>query len=488
MKIIFIFALLISAGYLSGLMAEAVMEGPESKILHLFNTGTVNSDWIPFFLNPDISKIQDLKKTIGVESFDFPSFIQYGELSTADQSPITSASVAFNIGVAPIVNNGKPSFQNVVDKCIFHSFDEFSPLCVICKISDMNGNVIGEGMVIEDHAYSPSKSIEIPLTPVPESVAPNGKQANDVQNVNKVEVRICSPGGEGCTPGYWKQSQHFGSWTAPYTPTNPGATKYGEPDPADVFTVPGSLMIKVDKVNIVLKDATLLQALNAQGGGVNALARHSAAALLNAASPANYAFSVAEVIAMVNAALASGDDTIIENTKDKLAFQNEKGCPFGRDPGPEPEPNPEPKCDECERPDKFTVKYNGPNQVTVEISNKGKNKITIGTFDDEDEIVVDAIALGFKTNKVNPDTTYNFIKNGQSVGTISIHTSCSQTLYVGQEFFDDGIKLAVVAGTLKGTPSIPDASCADTLSSSVSNEEQSSEEKEPPKPPKEKKK
>jgi hypothetical protein len=490
MKLLFIFALLISAGYLSGLMAEAVMEGPNSKILHLFSTGTLNSDWIPFFVNADIAKIQELKKNVGAESFDFPSFIQYGELSTTDQSPINEASVGFNIGVVPIVNNGKSSFQNVVDKCIFHSFDSFSPLCVICKISDMNGNVIGEGMVLEDFAYSPSQSIEIPLTPVPEPIDPNGKQANDVQNVNHVQVKICSPGGEGCTPGYWKQSQHFGSWTAPYTPTNPGATKYGEPDPADVFTVPGSLMIKVDNVQIVLKDATLLQALNAQGGGVNALARHSAAALLNAASPANYAFSVAEVIAMVNAALASGDATIIEDTKDKLAFQNEKGCPFGRDPGtdpdpdPKPDPDPEPNCEDCQKPDKFIVKYNGPDVNTVEISKKGKDKLTIGTFDNDQLIEVDAIALGFKGSRVQSDTTYTFSSGGE----INIHTSCSQLLFVGQVFSDNGITLTVVSGTLDGVSSIPDETCPVVLNSVVTQEEAPAEEVSSEAPPKEKKK
>lgn len=338
MKLLLIIALVISVGYTSGLMLETATMGAESKVLHLFNTGTMDSDWIPFFLNADNAKIQELLGKITVQGLEIPTFIQFGELNS-DQSPISSASVAFNIDVIPIIDNGKSSLQNVVDKCIFHSFDAFSPLCVICIISDMNGNVIGEGIVLEETPYSPSDSVEILLTPVPEPTLPNEKLANDVQNVNKVEVTICTPG-EGCTPGYWKQMQHFGSWTAPYTPTNPGATKYGEPDPADVFTVPAPLMIKVDKVNIVLKDATLLQALNAQGGQVNALARHSAAALLNAASTANYAFTVAEVIAMVNAALASGDDTIIENTKNTLSGENEKGCPFGLNPGDSQEDEP----------------------------------------------------------------------------------------------------------------------------------------------------
>ena len=28
-------------------------------------------------------------------------------------------------------------------------------------------------------------------------------------------------GGQGCTPGYWKQDHHFDDWTDPYDPTDP---------------------------------------------------------------------------------------------------------------------------------------------------------------------------------------------------------------------------------------------------------------------------
>ena len=70
-----------------------------------------------------------------------------------------------------------------------------------------------------------------------------------------------------------------------------------------------------------MTDPTLLQALEANGGEVNALARHATAALLNAANPAvHYPGSVAEIISMVNAALSGGD---ISSTKDVLAEWNE---------------------------------------------------------------------------------------------------------------------------------------------------------------------
>ena len=86
---------------------------------------------------------------------------------------------------------------------------------------------------------------------------------------NAIAGDVCN---EGCTPGYWKQSQHFGSWTAPYTPST---------HLRDIFvTSPVTLV----------PDDTLLEALNYQGGpgvpgATQILLRAAVAALLNASSP-----------------------------------------------------------------------------------------------------------------------------------------------------------------------------------------------------------
>ena len=102
-------------------------------------------------------------------------------------------------------------------------------------------------------------------------------------------------GGEGCTPGYWKQTQHFDSW---------------------VGFQPGQFFDVVFGVDVTLRSGgqgtvtnpTLLQALEATGGGVNALARHAVAALLNASNPdVESDFTVAQVIALVQDAIESGD-------------------------------------------------------------------------------------------------------------------------------------------------------------------------------------
>ena len=116
------------------------------------------------------------------------------------------------------------------------------------------------------------------------------------------------PGDEGCTPGYWKQRHHLGSWTT----YSPGDSYDG------VFGVASAF------------GGTLLDALKRGGGGENALGRHAVAALLNAASGGvSAAFSEAQVIAMVQGAYASGD---FEAAKNLLAAANELGCPLGRNP------------------------------------------------------------------------------------------------------------------------------------------------------------
>lgn len=112
------------------------------------------------------------------------------------------------------------------------------------------------------------------------------------------------PGGEGCTPGYWKQSQHFDSWPAPYTPSTLFSAVF-----EDAF--PGW---------------TLLQVLQNGGGGLDALGRHTVAALLNAASSGvNYNLTVQGVIDGFNNVFPGGD---YEGQKNIFAGFNEQGCPL----------------------------------------------------------------------------------------------------------------------------------------------------------------
>jgi hypothetical protein len=121
-------------------------------------------------------------------------------------------------------------------------------------------------------------------------------EINGVKNSGQWRI-TCEPppGGQGCTPGYWKN--HLEDWPP---------TGYF---PSDYFNT-------VFGVSYFSPTYTLLDAINQGGGGILRLARHGTAALLNAAHPAvNYPFSVAQVIAMVQAGSA-----------DPLAAANELGC------------------------------------------------------------------------------------------------------------------------------------------------------------------
>jgi hypothetical protein len=118
------------------------------------------------------------------------------------------------------------------------------------------------------------------------------------------------PGQEGCTPGFWKQPQHLDAWVG----FSPSQTL------ESVFDVPDAFG---------LDDVTLLAALDFEGGSTTAdaaevLLRQAVAALLNAASPdVDYPLTVAEIIAQVNAALASGDrDTILALAEELDTFNN----------------------------------------------------------------------------------------------------------------------------------------------------------------------
>jgi hypothetical protein len=122
-----------------------------------------------------------------------------------------------------------------------------------------------------------------------------------------------TPGNEGCTPGFWKQPQHFDSWPVSTSTTLAGAG----------FTSTGHSA-----------GTTLLEALSFQGGPTvqdakDILLRAAAAAYLNSFA-VDYPLSTAEVISMVNDALASGDRATILALAGVLDANNNGagGCPF----------------------------------------------------------------------------------------------------------------------------------------------------------------
>jgi len=133
-----------------------------------------------------------------------------------------------------------------------------------------------------------------------------------------------NPGGEGCTPGYWRN--HADRWLGA-SPSDSYNTTFG------ITSAMGASF-------------TLGQAIWAGGGGENALARHATAGLLNSlggipnesnSETVNYPYTTAQVKAIVQGAYATVDDPLtpanefanaIEAAKNQLAAGNELGCPL----------------------------------------------------------------------------------------------------------------------------------------------------------------
>jgi hypothetical protein len=123
-------------------------------------------------------------------------------------------------------------------------------------------------------------------------------------------------GGEGCTPGYWKN--HTDSWAAAGVSTS--ATVKSVWSTASAYGVIG--------------DASLLQALSFSGGsgvsgGARILLRAATAAYLNASHlDVSYELSAAQIVSDVNAALASANRATMLSLATQLDELNNAGCPL----------------------------------------------------------------------------------------------------------------------------------------------------------------
>ena len=121
--------------------------------------------------------------------------------------------------------------------------------------------------------------------------------------------------GEGCTPGYWKVDKHAAAW---------GPTGYTSGQRVGSVFANSSLY--------GLNNYTLLQSLSFKGGSDNVgaagiLFRAATAAILNAGHPAiDYYLTAAQIVAQVNAALATNDRQTILLLATELDTANNAGC------------------------------------------------------------------------------------------------------------------------------------------------------------------
>lgn len=120
-------------------------------------------------------------------------------------------------------------------------------------------------------------------------------------------------GGDGCTPGYWKQIHHYDSWPTSVSPD----TLF-----SDIFNRVISIRTKGGNID----NPTLSQALTALGGQINTAARHATAAYLNALSQdVNYDMTTSKII---NVFQESYDSNNFGDLIDGLVNFNEQNCPL----------------------------------------------------------------------------------------------------------------------------------------------------------------
>ena len=155
---------------------------------------------------------------------------------------------------------------------------------------------------------------------------PLGPMTNCIKDEASVEICPQPCFEEGCTPGFWKNNGDKNSasaWCDLFTPSM---------RISDVFMLNEPLVIS-GKGRSTITDPVLLQALGANGGGVNAMIRHGVAAMLNACSECvNYPNNNPwEIIMMIEDALngAPGAYTVDE-LHAMFASWNEAGCPINQ--------------------------------------------------------------------------------------------------------------------------------------------------------------
>ena len=125
-----------------------------------------------------------------------------------------------------------------------------------------------------------------------------------------------APGTQGCSHGYWKE--HPTVWPAPYDPTD---------ILGDVFALGPFVNLNGDNVpNDSLLDALFYTGGDGPAGGARNLLKQAVGALLNAAS-GFYPLTTAQVIGMVNSALATGNRSTMLTLASSLDNLNNLGCP-----------------------------------------------------------------------------------------------------------------------------------------------------------------
>jgi hypothetical protein len=131
---------------------------------------------------------------------------------------------------------------------------------------------------------------------------------------------VINGGGEGLTPGFWKQNATFRSKVT---------GNIGEAWLDAGFTPPGVSLstLFTSLAGTQYASLNMLQGLSLSGGGIQALIRHAVAGILNASHPGiEYDLTVDDIKTAVNAAILGGNAATIEDLKDDLDGFNNLGA------------------------------------------------------------------------------------------------------------------------------------------------------------------
>jgi len=252
-------------------------------------------------------------------------------------------------------------------------------------------------------------------------------------DLEKLIKKVTPCAGEGLTPGFWKTHSIYGPAPLAGWPQ----TGYSPDDSYNaIFGVS------------VAGNPTLLEALNAGGGGLNALLRHSTAALLNAAHPnVEYAYTVAQVISLTQAAILSGDAGQIESTKNLFETQNELGADLTSSGNCTPTPGP---GSDADTPATALIVAAGDTvQFTYLVSNPGSvGLVNVVVTDDhgtpanlaDDFSPAPVLSGGFNVGDVDQDSVLDPGEVWQYTATMTVLAS--------------GCNVAVATGTHATNPSL----------------------------------
>jgi hypothetical protein len=268
-----------------------------------FDLGTPNED----FMGPGVGAGGEMGSSFqNDEDLDIVAIIQEDTDCVPDDADLIGAEFVFDFSAVGTVT--------------VHSL----------KVLDIE-NPEEKGAVVELFGPVPD-AILLASFPLPE-VGDNGLDTVSLGDTEGVEVMVVklngsgaiddivfdeeTEGGDGCTPGYWRQLHHLDSWMG-VGPMNDFNTTF-------MVDVEWGRKCRADGMG----DITLLKGTRCRGGGKNALARHGVAALLNAnQTDVAFGLTASEVKAIVKAGLDAGTKSAANAAKNILAAENELGCPL----------------------------------------------------------------------------------------------------------------------------------------------------------------